>query len=297
MITSSSPAMRLRHAKAHPCLRPPRNEGSAAGRMTKRYSFQAASPEHSPGPSPQRWHVVDAADQPVGDRGCGADHDDEQDRRLAQTEQQEREREPCDRRHGLQTGDERADRGAQRLEPRHGQADEHADEDGETEADRRLGAGSLRCALSTSRAARGRTRTAEALSSGRAAHRWDASRTTRRPATRTARGRSRRPSATVARQIRTAREIDGRFVCSSRSSLSSPRTWPHRSAGGFEHCGHGGATSRGAARSLGGERGDAAVLEMLRGGQVDVEVRPTVRAGWRAARCDRRGGPLRARCA
>ena len=36
MITSSSPAIRLRHAKAHACFIPPTNLGSAAGRTTNR---------------------------------------------------------------------------------------------------------------------------------------------------------------------------------------------------------------------------------------------------------------------
>ena len=36
MMTRISPAMRLRQAKAQPCLSPPMNEGSDAGRMTKR---------------------------------------------------------------------------------------------------------------------------------------------------------------------------------------------------------------------------------------------------------------------
>ena len=36
ITTSSSPAIRLRHANAHPCFRPPTNEGSDAGRTTYR---------------------------------------------------------------------------------------------------------------------------------------------------------------------------------------------------------------------------------------------------------------------
>ena len=52
-------------------------------------------------------------DEPVGDRRRGAEHDDEQDRRLRQLEQQDGEREPGDRRHRLQPGDERAERGPQ----------------------------------------------------------------------------------------------------------------------------------------------------------------------------------------
>ncbi|CAB4886762.1 unannotated protein [freshwater metagenome] len=34
MITNSSPAMRLRHTKAQPCLRPATNVGRAAGSTT-----------------------------------------------------------------------------------------------------------------------------------------------------------------------------------------------------------------------------------------------------------------------
>ena len=58
--------------------------------------------------------MVDAGDEAVGDRRGGAEHDDEHDRRLGQLEQQDGEREPGDRRHRLQPGDQRADRGAQR---------------------------------------------------------------------------------------------------------------------------------------------------------------------------------------
>ncbi len=49
-------------------------------------------------------------DDPVGDRRRGTEHDDEQDRLLGQPEDEDREREPGDRRHRLQPGDERADR-------------------------------------------------------------------------------------------------------------------------------------------------------------------------------------------
>ena len=64
-----------------------------------------------------------------------AQHDDEQDRLLGQLEQQDGEREPGDRRHGLQAGDQRADGGAQHRDPRDQRADDRADDDGDGEAD------------------------------------------------------------------------------------------------------------------------------------------------------------------
>ena len=44
MITSSSPAIRLRQANAQPCLRPATNEGSEAGRIRCRYIAIRPSP-------------------------------------------------------------------------------------------------------------------------------------------------------------------------------------------------------------------------------------------------------------
>ena len=81
--------------------------------------------------------MVDAGDQPVGDGRCGAEHDDERDRPFGQLEQQDRQREPGDRRHRLQPGDHRADRRAGDLRRGHDPADDDADGDGESEPDDR----------------------------------------------------------------------------------------------------------------------------------------------------------------
>src|SRR5438477_234502 len=43
-MTSSSPAIRLRHAKAQPCFRPPTKEGNAAGRITCLYKPRPFAP-------------------------------------------------------------------------------------------------------------------------------------------------------------------------------------------------------------------------------------------------------------
>jgi hypothetical protein len=48
MITSSSPAMRLRQANAQPCLRPATKEGSEAGRIRCRYIAMRPSPMARP---------------------------------------------------------------------------------------------------------------------------------------------------------------------------------------------------------------------------------------------------------
>ena len=44
MMTSSSPAIRLRQAKAQPCLSPATKVGSEAGRIRCRYSAKPRSP-------------------------------------------------------------------------------------------------------------------------------------------------------------------------------------------------------------------------------------------------------------
>ena len=44
MMTSSSPAIRLRQANAQPCLSPATNAGSEAGRIRYRYSDSLRSP-------------------------------------------------------------------------------------------------------------------------------------------------------------------------------------------------------------------------------------------------------------
>ena len=123
-VTSSSPAIRLRQANAHPCLSPPTNDGSDAGSTTWRNGSRPRRAHHLPGPQQDRRHVVDAGDQPVGDRRRGAEHDDERDRPLGQLEQQDRQREPGDRRHRLQPGDQRPDRRAGDLR----RGDDAADE-------------------------------------------------------------------------------------------------------------------------------------------------------------------------
>ena len=80
---------------------------------------EALHAQHLADPQPGPRHVVDAADQAVRHRRRGADDDHEQDRALAELEQQDGQREPHDRRHRLQAGDQRADRGPQRREPGH----------------------------------------------------------------------------------------------------------------------------------------------------------------------------------
>ena len=82
-----------------------------------------------------RRHVVDAGDQAVGDRRCGAEHDDERDRPLGELEQQDGQREPGDRRHRLQAGDQRADRRAGDLRRHDDGADQPADDEGQRVAD------------------------------------------------------------------------------------------------------------------------------------------------------------------
>ena len=48
MMTSSSPAIRLRQANAQPCLSPATSAGSEAGRIRYRYSDNLRSPIIAP---------------------------------------------------------------------------------------------------------------------------------------------------------------------------------------------------------------------------------------------------------
>ena len=114
------------------------NDGSAPGSTTWRNSVKPRAPSVRPARRQQRREGVDAGDQPVGDRRRGAEDDDEEHGRLGQLEQQDREREPRDRRHRLEAGDERAERGPQHLRPgTPRRPTDHADHHGQREADER----------------------------------------------------------------------------------------------------------------------------------------------------------------
>ena len=120
-------------------------------------------PHHVTGPQEHRRHVVDAGDQPVGDRRRRAEHDDEQDGALGQLEQQDGQREPGDRRHRLQAGDHRADGRADDPRRRHDGADQHADERAPARSRRRPAPSSCRgpgtrCRRRSSRRAAGTRR-------------------------------------------------------------------------------------------------------------------------------------------
>src|ERR1035437_9330405 len=62
--------------------------------------------EDPAGTHQERRHMVDAADQAVGNGRRRAEHDHEQDGRLAQLEEQDRQGKPGDRGHRLQSGDQ-----------------------------------------------------------------------------------------------------------------------------------------------------------------------------------------------
>ena len=112
--TSSSPARRLRQANAQPCLSPATNDGSDGREDHVAQRGESLRTEHASGAQHgSAGSCRSPAMQAVGDRGGGAEHDHEQDRALAQLEEDDREREPCDRRHRLEPGDHRADRGPQ----------------------------------------------------------------------------------------------------------------------------------------------------------------------------------------
>ena len=126
--------MRLRHANAQPCFKPPTTEGSAAGITTWRSELTPRAPSTRPARKQERRDVVDAVDDAVGDRRRGAEHDDEQHRAGALAEEDDRERDPRDRWHRLQAGDHRSDRGAQHRHPRDRDAEDAADDHGHDEA-------------------------------------------------------------------------------------------------------------------------------------------------------------------
>ena len=130
----SSAAMRLRQAKAQPCFNPLTTDGSAAGITMRRSEANPLRAEHSAGAEQDRWYVVDAVDDAVGDRRRRTEHDDEHDHARALMEQDDRKRNPSHRRHRLEAGDHRADRGAQHAYPRDRDADGAADEHGDEEA-------------------------------------------------------------------------------------------------------------------------------------------------------------------
>jgi hypothetical protein len=77
---------------------------------------QATGPDIAPRAHQGGRDIVDTADDTVGDRGHCADEDDEQNGGFRQLKWQNRQGEPRDRRHGLQAGDERADRGPENAE-------------------------------------------------------------------------------------------------------------------------------------------------------------------------------------
>lgn len=87
---------------------------------------EAAGAHDLAGAHEQRRDLVGAGQQADGDRRRRAEHDDREDRRLAELEQQDRQREPRHARHRLQAGQERAGRGAQDLDPREHEAEADA---------------------------------------------------------------------------------------------------------------------------------------------------------------------------
>ena len=95
----------------------------------------APGPHRAAGPHEQWWEGVYAGDQAVGDRRRGAQHDHEVHGRLALLEEEDGEREPGDRGHGLEARDERADRGAEEADLGDRRTDHDADDQRHREAD------------------------------------------------------------------------------------------------------------------------------------------------------------------
>ena len=73
--------------------------------------------------------MVDTAQQPAGDRGSGAEDDHEEDSRLVEAEQEDRQRKPGDRRHRLQAENRRPDRLTQHEHARDQDSDQASDRD------------------------------------------------------------------------------------------------------------------------------------------------------------------------
>ena len=119
MITSSSPAIRLRQANAQPCFRPATNDGQrgrqdhvavhGARRSRRARGRRAAGAAGRGRCRAMRPLAIDGAAPRTTTNRIAASR---------QLEQQDRQREPGDRRHRLQPGDQRADGGAQDAGPR-----------------------------------------------------------------------------------------------------------------------------------------------------------------------------------
>ena len=115
MITSSSPAIRLRHANAQPCFMPADERRQRGGQDDVAVQREAPRAEHAAGP--QQYAAGSLSMpliSPLAIDGAAPSTTTNMIAASRQLEQQDREREPRDRRHGLQAGDERAERGAQR---------------------------------------------------------------------------------------------------------------------------------------------------------------------------------------
>ena len=113
MPSISSPAMQAAPGERPALLEAADERRQRGGDHDVAQRRPAARAEHAPGAQQHRRDVVDPVDDAVGDRRRRAEDHDEHDRALAELEQHDRERDPRDRRHRLQAGDHRADRGAQ----------------------------------------------------------------------------------------------------------------------------------------------------------------------------------------